>query len=74
MGEVKMDELRIEIENIVFDCFWEAQESDAGETYPVLAGVYVGDQNITDIISREWWNKIEKVLVDKLEEDRRKSK
>ena len=69
-----MDELRIELGGIVFDCFWEVEESDAGETYPVLSGVYVGDQNITDIISREWWNKIEKVLVDKLEEDRRKSK
>jgi len=69
-----MDELRIELGGIVFDCFWEVEESDAGETYPVLSGVYVGDQNITDVINWEWWNKIEKVLVDKLEEDRRKSK
>ena len=68
-----MDEIiTIELGGITFDCFWEAQESDAGETYPILAGVYVGDQNMTDIISREWWNKIEKVLVDKLEENKRK--
>ena len=69
-----MDELRIELEGITFDCFWEVEESDAGETYPVLSGVYVGDQNITDIISYEWWNKIESVLVEQLEEDRRKRK
>ena len=69
-----MDELRIELEGITFDCFWEVEESDAGETYPILAGVDVGGQNITDVISREWWNKIESILVDKLEEDRRKRK
>ena len=69
-----MDELRIELNGIVFDCFWEVEESDAGETYPVLSGVDVGGQNITDVISREWWNKIESVLVKQLEEDRRKRK
>lgn len=70
-----MDEiLTLNIDGITFDCYWEVEESDAGETYPVLSGVYVGDQNITDIISYEWWNKIESVLVEQLEEDRRKSK
>lgn len=69
-----MDEITLSIDGITFDCFWEVEESDAGETYPVLAGVYVGDQNITDVISREWWNKLESVLVKQLEEDRRKSK
>ena len=70
-----MDEiLTLNIDGIIFDCFWEVEESDAGETYPILSGVYVSDQNITDIISREWWNKIESVLVKQLEEDRRKRK
>lgn len=69
-----MDELRIELGGITFDCFWEVEESDSGETYPFLTDVYVGDQNITDIISYEWFNKIESVLVEQLEEDRRKSK
>ena len=35
-----MDEiLTLNIDGITFDCYWEVEESDAGETYPVLSGV-----------------------------------
>ena len=65
-----MDEIvTLNIDGIVFDCYWETEENDHGDTYPFLTGVYVSDQNITDIISREWWNKIEKVLVKQVEEE-----
>ena len=66
-----MDEiLTLNIDGIIFDCYWETEENDHGDSYFFLASVFVGDQDITEILSYEWFNKIEKVLVKQLEEEK----
>ena len=62
--------LTLNIDGITFDCYWDIEEDDHGNGYPILTGVDVGEQNITDIISKEWWDKIEKVVVKHLVEEK----
>lgn len=64
----------IEIDGIVFDCDWYADEDDRGDTWVELAAVSVGGQDLTGIISQEWWNKIEKELTKHLEDEREERK
>ena len=59
----------IKINGITFECEWSADEDYAGNSFVVLEGVKIGDQNITDIISDEFWERIEKELEKQLEDD-----
>lgn len=64
----------IEIDGIVFDCDWYTDEDDRGNTWVELSSVSVNGQDITGIISHEWWDKIEKELIKYLENEREEAK
>ena len=51
----------IKIDGITFECDYRIEEDFTGD-YVVLEGVKINDQDITDIISEEWWEKIEQRL------------
>jgi len=52
----------IKLDGITFECDYRTDEDDHGNEYVVLEGVKINDQDITDIISEEWWDKLEKAL------------
>lgn len=56
----------IKIDGITFECDYRIDEDNHGDDYLVLEGVKIGDQDITDIISEEWWEKIEQRLSKRL--------
>jgi len=56
----------IKIDGITFECDYRTDEDDHGHEYLVLEGVKINDQDITDIISEEWWEKIEQRLSNSL--------
>lgn len=56
----------IKIDGITFECDYRIDEDNHGDDYLVLEGVKIGDQDITDIISEEWWEKIEQRLSNRL--------
>ena len=60
----------VEVDGITFDCGWYA---DYDECSCVMVSVSVNGQDLTGIISHEWWEKIEKELIKQLEEDKKES-
>ena len=58
----------ITIDGITFDCEWYADYDHTGE-WIELSQVLVGGQDLTGIISSEWWCKIEAQLIKKLEQE-----
>jgi len=61
-----MSETTITISNITFDCTWSVREDAKGNTHPLLEKVTVNGQDITMIISVEWWQRIEQELASEL--------
>ena len=62
----------VEVDGITFDCGWYA-DYDECNTWVELVSVSVNGQDLTGIISHEWWEKIEKELIKQLEEDKKES-
>ena len=59
----------VTIDGITFDCQWYADDDHLGE-WVELESVYVNGQDLTGIISHEWWCKIEAQLIKKLEQEK----
>lgn len=59
----------VEVGGIEFDCDWYPEEGDDGSQYVVLETVYVGEVDISKVISSMWWSKIQDALSRKLEDD-----
>jgi len=57
----------IKLGGIAFDCDYRIDEDDHGNEYLVLETVKVNGQDISGIISEEWWEKLEKELAKDLE-------
>ena len=60
----------VTIDGITFDCEWYADYDHTGE-WVELEQVLIGGQDLTGIISHEWWCKIEAELIRLLERNRR---
>lgn len=60
----------VEVDGITFDCGWYADDDGLGAEWIELDSVSVNGQDLTGIISQEWWEKIEKELIKQLEEDK----
>ena len=58
----------VTIDGITFDCGWYADDDGLGTTWIELESVSVGGQDLTGVISYEWWEKIQEKLTEQLED------
>ena len=57
----------IKLDGITFECDYYVDEDYHGDEYVVLETVKVNGQDISGVISEEWWEKLEKELTKDLE-------
>jgi len=64
----------VNVGGIDFDCGWYAEEDYDGVPYIVLDSVSVNGVDITGVVASDWWDKIEKELIDVLEDNRKSAR